>query len=178
MKAAAGGSTHARDRLYGLVYDELKPLARAQLRRGRRDELTTTALIHEGYLRLFGGARLELRSHSHFLALSSRVMRQVLVDHYRQRVAARRGGPQPPVTWQDELKPDESAAELVLAVHEGLEELARLEPRLARVVECKFFGGMTQSEIAAVLGVTDRTVRSDWKTAKTWLAHFLAQRSV
>lgn len=177
VEAAARGEDRARQRLYELVYEQLQPLARAQLRKGARGDLNTTELVHEGYLRLFDGRRVELRSHSHFLALSSRVMRQVLVDHYRHQAAARRGGPQAPLTLEEEIHPAAETAELVLAVHEGLEELERLEPRLARVVECRFFGGMTQPEIGEALGVTERTVRSDWRTAKTWLAHYLEKRS-
>lgn len=177
VAAAAAGGADAHDRLYEIVYDQLRPLARAQLRRGSRGDLGTTELVHEGYLRIFDGGRLELRSHSHFLALSSRVMRQILVDHYRRRVAERRGGPLPPITLQEDLHLDDDAGELVLAVHEGLEELERIEPRLAQVVEYKFFGGMTQPEIGKSLGVTDRTVRRDWRAAKAWLAHYLAKRS-
>lgn len=177
VEEALEGKSQAQEQLYELVYDQLRPLARAQLRRGARGELSTTELVHEGYLRIFDGRRLELRSHSHFLALSSRVMRQILVDHYRRQAAARRGGPQAPLTLQEDVHPAADTADLVLAVHEGLQELEQLEPRLAKVVECKFFGGMTQPEIGKALGITDRTVRSDWRTAKTWLAHYLDKRS-
>ncbi|MBZ0113272.1 MAG: RNA polymerase subunit sigma-70 [Thermoanaerobaculia bacterium] len=173
LQAAAGGDSEARSDLYGVVYEQLRQLAHAQLRRGACDDLSTTVVVHEAYLKMFHGPGLTVNDRSHFLALSSRVMRQVLVDHFRSSVAARRGGPSKPLTLDETRVMGPDGGSLVLAVHEALEHLQVLNSRLATVVEYRFFGGMSQAEIATALGVTDRTVRSDWNTARTWLAHHL-----
>lgn len=173
LQAAAAGDSEARSDLYLVVYEQLRKLAHAQLRRGARDDLSTTVVVHEAYLKMFHGQGLTVRDRFHFMALSSRVMRQVLVDHFRSSVAVRRGGAEEPLTLDETRVMGPDGGGLVLAVHEALEHLQALNSRLAAVVEYRFFGGMTQSEIAVALGVTDRTVRSDWHTARTWLAHHL-----
>ena len=173
LKDAAGGDREASEKLYRAVYDPLRRLARAQLRRGGSGTLETTELVHEAYLKLFATDDLEVRDRSHFFALSSRVMRQVLVSHFRRSSAARRGGPEEAVTLDEGLVAGLSSSELVLAVHEALARLETIDARLAQVVECRFFGGMTQAEIGEALGVNERTVRRDWRVAKTWLAQEL-----
>ncbi len=160
--------------LFDRVYDELRVLARAQLRRMRPgDTLATTALVHEAYLKLCDQTRLDVHDRTHFFALSARAMRQVLVDHFRRGQAQKRGGEHRPVSLQDGQIPGENRGEVLLALDEALTRLAGLNERLSQVVECRFFGGMTQEEIAEVLGVTDRTVRNDWRKAKAWLAREL-----
>ena len=174
LQKAVDGDESARNLLYSNVYEELRSLARAQLRRAANGEVQTDALVHEAYLRMFGGAPLSVRDRSHFWALSSRVMRQVLVDYFRSSVAARRGGQERPITLDEYRVGAASPGELVLSVHESLEVLEKASPRLAQVVECKFFAGLNYREIGEALGVTERTVARDWRAAKTWLANHLA----
>ncbi|MDX1547275.1 MAG: sigma-70 family RNA polymerase sigma factor [Rhodothermales bacterium] len=172
--AAHSGDRAAFEDLYRLVYDELRQVARAQLRRRRPgDTLQTTALVHEAYLKLCDHARLGVQDRAHFFALSARAMRQILVDHFRRRRAEKRGGAHRPLTLQDGQIPAEARGEVLLALDEALTRLAALDERLAQVVEYKFFGGMTQEEIGQVLGLTERTVRSDWRKARLWLTREL-----
>jgi len=169
LQAVRDGDSGALDRLVPLVYDDLRLLARRQLGRefGERT-LNPTALVHEAYLKLGGAAVATDRAH--FLALAARAMRQVLVDHARDRKAAKRGGGSWERTtltdgvWVGEFDPDG-----MLALDEGL---ARLEARQRRVVECRFFAGMEEQEIAAALGVSERTVHRDWVKARAWLYRY------
>jgi len=162
--------------LFDRVYDELRVLAHAQLRRMQPGyTLHTTALVHEAYLKLCDQTRLDVHDRAHFFALSARAMRQVLIDYFRRTRAEKRGGDHRPVMFQEGLIPVEDRGEVLLALDEALTRLAGLNERLSRVVEYKFFGGMTQEEIARVLGVTDRTVRNDWRKAKAWLARELSR---
>lgn len=174
LRAADRGEPAALERLIPLVYEDLRRLARRQLDREFSDRtLSATALVHEAYLKLAGGAMMG-RDRSHFLSIAARAMRQVLVDYARERKAAKRGGGAWERTtltdgaWVREFDPD---AMLVLD-----EALAELEPRQRRVVECRFFGGMEESEIAEALGVSDRTVHRDWMKARAWLhRHFFPE---
>lgn len=175
--AAANGDTEAREEVYGAVYARLRDVAHAQLRHGRSDDMSTTVLVHEAYLKMFDGRALTMRDRSHFLSLSARVMRQILVDYFRRTRTDRRGGEASAMTLDEERVGLNADSDLVLAVHDALDQLKQLDPRMASVVECRFFGGLTQSETAEALGVTDRTVRSDWKTARTWLVHRLSCES-
>ena len=161
------GDPGALDRLFPAVYDALRQLARGQLARehGPRT-LDATGLVHEVYLKLGAGAPVDAASRAHFLAVAARAMRQVLVDHARRRNADRRGGDWIATTLTDGLRgPDVDPAEL-LALDEAMQQL---DPRQRQVVECRFFAGMEEQEIAAVLGVTERTVRRDWVKARAWL---------
>jgi RNA polymerase sigma factor (TIGR02999 family) len=171
LRAARDGEPGALDRLVPLIYDDLRLLARRQLAReyGERT-LNPTALVHEAYLKLGTGAKVA-GDRAHFLAIAARAMRQVLVDRARDRKAAKRGGGSWERTtltdgaWVGEFDPDG-----MLALDEGI---ARLEPRQRQVVECRFFGGMEDQEIAAALGVSERTVHRDWVKARAWLyRHF------
>lgn len=175
LAAAQEGDPTALDRLYDQVYDELRSIARANLRQLSGGTLRTTELVHEAYLKLFGRDALDLRDRAHFFALSARAMRQILVDAFRGRGAAKRGGLYRPVTLDSGEIPVQERGGLLLAVDEALSRLSQLSERLARVVECRFFGGMTEQEIGAALGVTERTVRSDWRKARAWLARELSE---
>ena len=175
LKAAVAGDSQALDRLVPLVYEDLRRLARRQLRReyGERT-LTPTTLVHESYFKLGGGA-MAARDRAHFLALAARAMRQVLVDRARERNAAKRGGGALERTtltdgvWVKEL--DDAG---VLALDEAL---AALDPRQRQVVECRFFGGMAEEEIAEALGISERTVHRDWVKARARLYRYFYPES-
>ncbi|MGK7312013.1 MAG: ECF-type sigma factor [Candidatus Longimicrobiales bacterium M2_2A_002] len=166
LKAVREGDTDAVDRLYPHVYDELRAVAERQLRRERAGHtLHPTALVHETYLKMAGGAP-EATDRVHFLALAARAMRQILVDHARRRGARKRGGDWHATTLTDgsasvELDPTE-----LIALDRAMEAL---DGRQRQVVECRFFGGMEETEIARALGISERTVRRDWVKARAWL---------
>ena len=157
-----------------MVYDELKLIARAQLRRRSRGTLMTTEVVHEAYLKLFGNQAARAKDRSHFLALAAQAMRQVLVDAFRSRQAEKRGGGLAPETLDTGSVPVEDRGAVLLAIHQALDRLAGFDERMAQVVVCKFFGGMTEDEIANALGVSKRTVSSEWRQARAWLARELA----
>lgn len=166
LEAAEAGDSDALDRLLPLVYEDLRRVAHRQLdREGGGHTLQTTALIHEAYLKLAGGS-VSATSRAHFLAIAARAMRQVLVDYARRRKAAKRGGGVISVTLGDEPQPADASADDLLALDEALQQL---DPRQRQVIECRFFGGMEEKDIAAVLGVSERTVRRDWVKARAWL---------
>ena len=172
----------AWDRLVPLVYSELRAIAHRQLHRERDyHTLSTTALVHEAYLKLVDQRRVDWHDRAHFFAIAATIMRRVVIDSARRRCRARRAGVHELVPigatletfesghWsQAELVVTERADELV-ALDEALTRLGALDDRLVRVVECRFFGGLTEEETAAALGVTARTVRRDWIKAKGWL---------
>lgn len=158
------------------VYPELKKIARARLHAaGPQAGLNTTALVHESYLRLAHRlGRLDFASPGHFYAYAAQVMRSVIVDELRERRADRRGGGADPVTLDTHIASQLAAdSDDPLKVDAALTALARVEPRLAQVVEMRYFAGMTDSEIAAALGLTDRTVRRDWDKARALLRTML-----
>lgn len=172
----AQGGTAAADSLAPLVYDELLSLARRHLRReGPGHTLSTGALANEAWLRLVDQSRAGWENRAQFFAVASRMMRRILVDHARRVLAGKRGGGLQRVDLDATEIPMDERAEAVIALHEALERLAALNPRLSLVVEHRFFGGMTEDESAATLGVTVRTVRRDWAKAKAWLASALGQ---
>ncbi len=154
-----------------LVYEELRRIARRQLRHeGVGHTLNTTALVHEAYLRLAAPSHLDVSGRAEFLSIAAMAMRRVLIDYARQRTAQKRGGVQMRVELDDiEVAADDRAEQLV-ALDEALTALAASNPRLARVVDCRFFGGMSQEETAIALQLTPRTVRRDWTKARLWLA--------
>ena len=171
--------------LVPLVYDELRALARRHLRRERDSHtLNTTALVHETYLRLVQQRGTQWQNRSQFFAIAARVMRRILIDYARQHRAGKRGGSAAVITLErveeemtnEPLSGDlhaysaaDERAELLLALDEALSRLAAVNQRLTHVVECRFFGGLSEEETAAALGVTARTVRRDWVKAKDWL---------
>jgi len=171
IEQSGGGDREAFDRALPLVYDELRRLAHRQLRREARGHtLSTTALVHEAYLRLAKDSGGRWRDHGHFLAIASSAMRRILVEHARQRHTAKRGdAPQQlPLENIDNL-PADRRDELLVTLDDALERLAALDGRQARVVECRFFGGLTEEETAKALGIGLRTAKRDWAKARSWL---------
>lgn len=170
LLAWQGGDAAALDRLLPLVYEELRRIAHRQLSRERPGHtLSTTALVHEAYLRLVDQNRAEWADRAQFFAIAARLMRRVLVDAARFRLAGKREGIRKRVTLDAQELSLEDRADLLVAVDEALERLAAVDERAGRVVECRFFGGYTENETAEALGITDRTVRRDWVRAKAWL---------
>jgi RNA polymerase sigma factor (TIGR02999 family) len=170
LRRASAGDRAALDQVFPLVYDQLRRLARGRLAGqppGRT--LTTTVLIHEVYLRLVDQRQARFDDRARFYAYAATVMRAVLVDEARARGAGKRGGGWTAVELDERDLPVDVQADLVLAIHEALSQLASEDARLAHLVECRFFGGMTDEDVAQALGVTDRTVRRDWLKARTWL---------
>jgi RNA polymerase sigma factor (TIGR02999 family) len=164
------GGRRAVDRLLPLVYDELRTVAHRLLQRENTGHtLTTTALVHESYLRLVDQRRVEWTDRAHFFAVAAMAMRRILVDYARKQRATKRGAGQPALPLDDAVALADERAEELLALNEALTRLARLDGRLARVVECRFFGGLTTEETAAALAVTARTVERDWAKARSWL---------
>jgi RNA polymerase sigma factor (TIGR02999 family) len=170
LALAGAGDRHAVDRLFPMVYEELRRLARAQLRRNSADTLQATGLVHEAYVKLSGGGALRAESRAHFIAIAGRAMRQVLVDRARAAMAEKRGGGRAAVTLMDGHRPVLADPLQLLAVDEAIEGL---EPRQRAVVEARFFGGLEEQEIAELLGVSERTVRRDWVKARAWLVRAL-----
>jgi RNA polymerase sigma factor (TIGR02999 family) len=173
LSRTAGGDRAARDALFALAYRDLRRLARARLHGGggRNTLLDTTALVHEAYLRLAKAGELSLDDRRAFFAYASQVMRSVIVDSARARLADRRGGDAPKLTLPTDLEASPAHAEAdILRVHEALHELDRADPRAARVVEMRYFGGYSDKEVAEILDVTERTVQRDWKKASMLLA--------
>jgi RNA polymerase sigma factor (TIGR02999 family) len=171
----ADGEPGSRDELYAAAYSELRKLARARLRDGGRNTvLDTTSLVHESYLKFLGGGQLRAEDRRAFFAYASRVMRSVIIDSVRERQAERRGGDAERLTLSTQLLEDaDGGNEDVLRVNEALDVLAQAEPRLAQVVEMRYFGGYTEAEIAEALELTERTVRRDWDKARLLLSSML-----
>ena len=175
LLALRGGSAGVVDRLYPLVYEELRRIAQRALRGERTGHtLGTTGLVHEAYLGLVDQTRLEYRDRAHFYGIAARAMRHILVDYARRHGAAKRGGNQRAIALDEAILAVEDRAEALLALDEALRELETVDPRLGQVVQCRFFGGLTEEETGEVLGVTARTVRRDWLKAKGWLYHHLS----
>lgn len=169
------GNSAALDEIYPQVYQELYRIARAQLRRmWDLGTISTTALVNEVYLKLVDQTQCQWVDRAHFLALSAKAMRQILINYAEQKRAQKRGGDWQRVTFEDALATPVVNAETLLAVEDALQQLAALDENLCRLVEFRFFGGLTEAEIACVLGVSERTVRRNWRKAKALLAHTLA----
>jgi RNA polymerase sigma factor (TIGR02999 family) len=168
---ANAGDEAARQQLFASAYDELRLMARARLREGGRNTLLdTTVLVHESFLRFVQAGRLQANDRGHFFAYAASVMRSVIVDFARRRQAQRRGGDVAHVTLDTDLASSIAAQENeVIGVHEALVQLESVDPRLARIVEMRFFAGMGETEIGEALGVTQRTVRRDWERARLLL---------
>lgn len=169
LKWRTGDST-ALDHLIPIVYRELHHIASARLRGEPQDQsLQATALVHEVYLRLIEVNRLSFENRAHFFALAARLMRQIVVDHARRRRAAKRGGGEVMLTLGESVPAEAPNVVDVLALSTALDELALVDERLSRVIELKFFAGLTIDETAAALDVSQATVERDWKLAKAWL---------
>jgi RNA polymerase sigma factor (TIGR02999 family) len=171
---ARAGHREAHDALWARLYDELRRIARAHLGGHAANTLSTTALVHEAYLRLIGREHLAPADRIHFLSLAARAMRFVLVERARARATAKRGGARRPVSLDGPIQvgAEDRAAEL-LALDEALDLLAARDERLARVVELRFFGGLAYEEVAEATGQSVPTAKRDWARARTWLYHAL-----
>lgn len=170
LQAARAGDSGALEQVFPLIYDDLRRAAQRVLRRERPDHtLQATELVHDAFLRLAGHVP-DVQHRAHFLAIAARAMRQVLVDHARRRGAAKRGGEWVRTTLGDEVGAQSGMdADELIALDDALARLEANEPRLRAVVEYRFFGGLTEKEIAEALGVTERTVQRDWVRARAWL---------
>ena len=169
LAALRAGDKSAMDRLFPLVYREFHGRAHQQLARRRPGEtLSTTALVHETYLKLAGSAKQSYEDRLHFFAVASRAMRQILVDYARRNATAKRGGSRA-VTLDDDAAANPDRAEELLALDEALEHLERLDPRLVQTVELRFFGGLSVEETADAMGISPRTVKRDWQRARAFL---------
>ncbi|HEX4953827.1 MAG TPA: ECF-type sigma factor [Thermoanaerobaculia bacterium] len=183
LRALRDGDPGALERLTPLVYDQLRAVARRQLRRRRPGQtLETTALVHEAYVKLIDARQADWRDREHFLSVAAVAMRHVLVDAARRRMAGKRGGNELRVTLSDldrladgTGRGDDRVVE-ILAVDQALAALTALSPRLARLVELVYFGGLTEEEAGRALGISDRTVRRDWRKARAFLFQALGSR--
>jgi RNA polymerase sigma factor (TIGR02999 family) len=170
------GDQQALDRLVPLVEAELRRLARTYMRRERDTHtLQTTALINEAYVRLIEAHDVQWQSRAHFYGIAAQVMRRVLVDFARKRNYRKRGGGSHQITFNEALAISDAEDLNVLALDEALSELAKVDERKARVVEMRFFGGLTEKEAAAALNISAETARRDWRLAKSWLLRQLSQ---
>jgi RNA polymerase sigma factor (TIGR02999 family) len=177
VDAARGSPRESLDRLVPLVYEELRLIAHRHLNRHGHDKcdgtLATTGLVHEVYLKLVDQSNGQWNDRSHFLAIASVAMRHILIDRARARMAGKRGGATVRVTLEEEALPHEGSPAELIDIDDALRALARMDERLARVVEYRFYGGLSEEEIAESLGVTSRTVQRDWKKARALLRRAL-----
>jgi RNA polymerase sigma-70 factor, ECF subfamily len=177
LLAWSKGDKQALDRLVPLVYDELRRLAQSYMRKERADQtLQTTALIHEAYVRLIDANRVEWQNRAHFFGVAARVMRQILVALARERASQKRGGGAQRISLDESMIIDDGRGEDLVALDEALGALAQFDTRKAQVVEMRFFGGLTEEEIATALNVSPETVRRDWRLARSWLRRRLTEK--
>ena len=169
----SGGDPEVFPALIALAYDDLKAIAHRRLLAGSVDGLATTALVHEAYLKLMGSQGGEWESRAQFYAFASRAMRHILVDHARREHALRRGGNAVRIPFEESEAPGDDASADILGVDEAVERLAERNPRMARVVELRFFGGLTVAEVAEVLHTSPRTVEREWTRARAYLLETL-----
>ena len=178
LLAWSDGDETALQRLMPLVYAELRRLAERYMGREREGHvLQTTALINEAFLRLVGARDVQWQTRAHFFAVSAGAMRRILVDFARARDNLKRGGGVRPVPLDEQLVPAVTKSADLLALDQALVRLATLSPRQGQVVELRYFGGMTEEEVADVLHISSRTVRHDWKLARAWLYRELSRRT-
>jgi RNA polymerase sigma factor (TIGR02999 family) len=180
LTALRAGDERSLDRVVSMLYDELRLIAHRQLARtrpynGSDRPLVTTELVNEAYLRLVNQEQATWSDRTHFLALAAVAMRHVLIDRARAQAADRRGGGQHAVTLDDAVSDGEQSPQRLLEIDDALTRLAEVSPRLARVVECRFYGGLSEEEIAAALDITVRTVQRDWVKARALLRRALAE---
>lgn len=175
LQRAASGDRSALDEVYAALYPDLKRLARARLRQqGRGENISTTLLVHESFVRLVSARDLRLEDRRHFFAYAAKTMRNIIVDSAREHLAARRGGGAEHVTLGDADSDamqvaDAGASDELVRVNEALHELETVDPELAELVEMRYFGGYSEVEVAELQGVNERTVRRRWDKARAWL---------
>lgn len=171
----SSGDKDALEELTPMVYNELKRVARRQMMKERSDHtLESTALVHEAYLRLVDQKQTKWQSRAHFFAVASEMARRILVDYAKARNAKKRGGPK--VSLEESPEPFINQDSDIIAVNDALDELAKLDPRQARIVELRYFGGLTIEETAEVIGVSTPTVKRDWLVARAFLQRSLSER--
>lgn len=176
LERSRGGDEPAAGLLVPLVYGELRRIAASCLRRERAGHtLQATALVHEAYLRLLKDHSLSFQNRAHFLGIAARAMREILVEHARARDATKRGGERRRITLDEAIAATRDRHVDVLAIHEALERLAALDAQHARLVELRFFGGLTNEEAAEALGVSVATIKRTWSAARAWLYRELSQ---
>ena len=164
------GDQNAPERLMPLVYEELRKLARNYLQRERSDHtLQATGLVHEAYLRLVDQSSMSWQNRAHFFAVAAQVMRRILVDHARAHRAEKRGGEREKIEFDEALAPSGEKAVDLIALDDALQDLVTFDSRQSRIVELRFFGGLTNEEIGDVLGISPRTIKREWRLAKAWL---------
>ncbi len=174
LEQLRNGDERAADKLLPLVYDEFRALARHYLSQERHNHtLQPTALVHEAYMKLVDQTRVDWHGKAHFFAVAAQAMRRILVDHARSRQRDKRGGGRARVALEEATALSPQKDEDVLALDEALERLGAIDPRQAKVVELRFFGGLSVDEVAAALGVSKRTVEGDWTFARAWLSREL-----
>ena len=175
LHACSSGERDAFDRLIPLVYDDLRAIAHRRLSTERSDHtLNTTGVVHEAYLRLVPQATATWRDRAHFFAVSARVMRSLLIDHARERKAAKRGGGAIHIPIVDDVQGEDRPTVDLVALDDALAKLGDMDPRLERVVECRFFGGLSMEETAEVIGTSLRTAEREWRRARTYLYQALS----
>jgi RNA polymerase sigma factor (TIGR02999 family) len=172
----SNGDRSALDRLTPILYDELRRLAAAHLRRLHESEtIQPTSLVHEAYLKLAGQDHVDLRNRAQFFGLAAQVMRTILVDHARSKSAAKRGGGGAALTLRDDIAASPSGPADILVLHEALEALAEQDDRKARIIEMRYFGGMTAMEIAGAIGISPATIGREIRMAHAWLLRRMKQ---
>ncbi len=177
LAALSRGENDAGAKLIPFVYDELRRLAGNYMRRERADHtLQATALVHEAYLKLVEQRSVNWQSRAHFFGVAAQLMRRILIDHARGRSRQKRGGEQHKVSLEEATVFSEQQADELLAVDDCLNRLAKIDPRQARIVEMRFFGGLSVEESAEALGISPKTVKRDWSVAKAWLYADLKER--
>lgn len=171
-----GGNQAALDKLYPLVYDELRRMAHRFMRRERKGHtLQTTALINEAYLRLVEQKNVHWANRSHFFSISAKIMRRILVDHARQYAYLKRGGGAHQVSLDEAALVTKDRARELLLLNDALDDLAKLDPRRSQVVELRYFGGLSNDEIAEFLKISANTVTRDWNMARAWIYQQLTE---
>ena len=177
LSALTRGDEGAASKLIPAVYDELRRLAGSYMRRERVDHtLQATALVHEAYLKLVEQRSVNWQSRAHFFGVAAQLMRRILIDHARGHSRQKRGGDEQKVSLDEALIFSKQQADELLAVDDSLNQLAKIDPRQAKVVEMRFFGGLSIDEAAEVLGISPKTVKRDWSVAKAWLYADLKER--
>lgn len=176
LHKASNGKREALDKLLPLVYEELRHIAHCRLRQEKPGQtLNTTALVHEAYLKLVDQQQVAWKNRAHFFAVASQAMRRILIDYARHRTRQKRGGNAAKVAFEEGMGLFSAAqSESLLALDEALQALEKINPRHGRVVECRYFGGLTLEETATALGISSATVSRDWQLARAWLKRDLA----